>query len=227
MTKIHSKDQAKTTFSLKPKTVLALSGVLVLIGMMAFNYFNPFSSYDYAYTENNVTLYSNGLTPLNALNDLSIKPEFVLVARAERQTDIQGITNFLTLFSEVGTANGKKVTAVIETYDQNLVLVECNTNKGQEKGGETLPAQECRDYVSSLRGSDKGVILLDHPEKSLNPYVIISPGLVRIVVRTKTAIVGEGSEVEAATMVVLRHLYSNTDEVLKKVARFSNLVQQR
>ncbi|MBI4043622.1 MAG: hypothetical protein HY393_02335 [Candidatus Diapherotrites archaeon] len=151
--------------------------VLLVVGLGALALFFVLTfptPFDYHVVEEEVDFYSNAVPPGDLLNGISQQKQFVLVHSFHETGSLNAfMSQSLNIFQAVLTANKKQVWVVAHVVGENEELVRCQTDYGTGKASESLSAEECASYLTSLNGV---VVRVHTPNTVLRrPKVVLSP----------------------------------------------------
>lgn len=191
-----------------------LLGISIIVIIALFVYFSA-PSYEFHYEKGGVLFASNEAFPNELMDGIRSEEKFVISFKSSEDFENSSAANhFLIPFLIVLIGNDKNVVSVIQVFNEQGVLISCETNLGDYHVNETISAEEC----SSLLASDGALISLNQPNGSLSlPLAVFS--------ETSIEITPKGSDsIQQASYTVLGELFPNYRDLIEKANWLTSMV---
>ena len=190
-------------------TIIVLALLLVAA---AFILYSQFFGYKYVAVEQGIEFLSNEAEPASLLQKMALGPAFILVFEGMDESPANAYNLVgLTTFNVVMNGNSKATTIVAQALDEKGRLLYCNTNEGDVRTNEKIPAQSCLDFL----GSSKDPLIYFHllDPKIDKPQVIVSSGRIDFYPK-------ELSDPGMQAYIALSVMYGNTDQIINQSNEF-------
>ncbi len=197
------------------KTHLVLAVVLVLIALNAFFFTSVFlksnPTYKFVSQSGGVFLYSDQGNPDTLLQEMgknhafNVAPGFI--ADDGRKNSVL-FNNSAMVFVVVLSVNDKNtVLLTLNDYQASGSFADCQSNLGDVNTSVALDNPTC---TQQIQNPEFKTILIPHPDAQLSQsYVLVSNNEVVLKARTYT-------DLPRLSLAVLRSMYENTDEAIRR-----------
>ena len=200
--KLFMNDQA-----IKGVSVLLFLGIVLLIG---FN-LTFAESFKFNFEEDNVLFSSNVDEPLNYLQSLREKEEFLVVTSlSEEPSEMNAaMAQGLNVFSVVLVIYEKKVVSLARVFDSSNNLIYCYTNNGDNKVNEKISAEECSGVQREL-GSKVLIELNSFDSKLGKSRVVLKQNQIKIYPSTV-------SEIHRVSFLTASGMFEGVREIIEVI----------
>lgn len=189
----------------------SIAAIVAVLLAAAFVFLNPQllqPNYRYSVEEGGVVFQSNEYAPGQYLNELALKPKFVIAPEVVESGPINSyMSQALNVFAGVLEFNSRGTIAVLRVRDQKGIAY-CQTNYGNTKENKPISFKECD---SILGDKNSVVILIDLPDSSLRkPRVVLETNLIHLMPKSQ-------NDAVSMPQLVLKAMYSNSQDALDKI----------
>lgn len=200
---------------MKKKIQCALACVVViaaiaLLAVLAF----PRQNYKYEIEQEGTLFQSNYFEPKDYLGALSSQPKFIIAPQVTQGGAINSyMSQSLNLFIVILTYNSRTTVTLLRVTDEKGLLAYCQTNDGNSVGNRAIDSSECN---AMLGDKSAAIVLIDLPDSSLSKSrVVLEENRMRIIPRSP-------NDAMRVPLLVLRAMYSNSQDVLDQINRFAS-----
>jgi hypothetical protein len=192
---------------------------LVFILVLAFIYLNYYSNFKYSFREQGFLFVSNYNDPLPLISNQSKEQSFIVVASfTEEQSQINSLMANYSLIPLVTVLSGnKKELMILAKIYNGKELIKCLTNYGNIKENTEIKKEECIKLLEDQKVKHITIEIL-FPDDSLNE-TLIEVEKDSITIKPKNF-----KELQAATILLLKTMFSNTEQIIKNANIISNYV---
>lgn len=163
----------------------------------------------YSFIEEGVEFISYDRNPGEYIMQLSTENSFIVSPMFEESSLVNAhMTDSLTMFSAVLTAQRREVIAVGRLYDSSGNMQKCQTNDGDYRVNREITIEECNSILSS---PDKVKFLISFPDSSLErAQVIVEENKVTIKPRTY-------DDTARIPFLILKTMFADSEQTINEI----------
>jgi hypothetical protein len=180
--------------------LIAVAGIIIFSDLSAPN--------PYSIEVEGVILSSDSKPVLLHLEELGKEQEFIVSSEFPESGEmVSSMTEALTMFGAILSANNKNVTLLARVISPSNELIKCQTNDSNASVNREITAEECNALLDNA-GAVK--ILVSVPQKTPKTRVSVSE-------KTISMLPTSEKTVSFSSSVVLKHMFSNSEFLQQKI----------